>query len=70
MELKQEQVCEMINACNFLDIRYLLDLCLARIASQFIGKTYADVITQYELPEPTESDKQKLKEEFPWLVEG
>lgn len=70
MELKNEEVCEMINACNFLDIRFLLDLCLAKIASQFIGKTYADVIEEYQLPEPTEKDKQALKEEFPWLVEG
>ena len=50
-------ICELINACNFLDIRFLLDLCLAAIACKFIGKSYADIITEYELPEPTEKDK-------------
>lgn len=42
---------------------------MARIASGFIDKTYADVIMKYELPEPTEKTKQDLKEEFPWCVD-
>jgi S-phase kinase-associated protein 1 len=37
--LETETVCELINACNFLDIKCLLDLSLARIASMFIGKS-------------------------------
>jgi S-phase kinase-associated protein 1 len=47
----EDTLIELIKAANYLDIKCLLDLGLARIAAKFKGKTVEELRTEYNIQE-------------------
>lgn len=62
---------DLINATNYMDVKSLLDLCCAQVASTFKGKSIEELKANYEIKEDfTPEEEEKLKLEHPWAMEG
>jgi S-phase kinase-associated protein 1 len=70
MAFNEDDLIELIKAANYLDIKCLLDLGLARIAAKFKGKTIEELKTEYNIQEEfTNEVEEQLKAEYPWALE-
>jgi hypothetical protein len=66
-----EELVELVNVCDFLDIKCILELCLAKIALFFKGKEMQDLQAEYNIEEELTDEKEdQLKLEFPWALEA
>lgn len=66
-----EALIEFVNCCDYLDIKCLLELCLAKIAVRFKNKDIEELRTEYGISEEfTEEVEENLKKEYPWALEG
>jgi S-phase kinase-associated protein 1 len=54
-----------------MDIKSLLDICCAQVASQFKGKAIEELKKQFSIEEDfTPEEEERLKLEHPWAMEG
>jgi S-phase kinase-associated protein 1 len=54
-----------------MDIKPILDLCCAKIAANFKGKSVDELKKQYNITADfTPEEEEKLKQEHPWATEG
>lgn len=66
----EDDLIELIKAANYLDIKCLLDLGLAKIAAKFKGKTVEELRQEYNIQEEfTPEVEEQLKAEYPWALE-
>lgn len=66
----EDDLIELIKAVNYLDIKCLLDLGLAKIAAKFKGKTVEELRQEYSIQEEfTPEVEEQLKAEYPWALE-
>jgi len=69
--MSQDEVINLILACNYLDIKSLLELGLAFIACNFKGKSVEQIASEYGIEQDfTPEVEEELKKEFPWALEG
>jgi S-phase kinase-associated protein 1 len=69
-ELNDEDLFELILACNFLDIKSLLDLCLASYACVFKDMSIEEAKARYCIDEEfTPEVEERLKQEYNWALE-
>jgi hypothetical protein len=62
---------DLVNVCDYLDIKCILELCLAKIAIKFKGKDVNELRQEYSIEEEfTDEVEEGLKKEFPWALEG
>eukprot|EP00357_Protocruzia_adherens_P029157 CAMPEP_0115008186 /NCGR_PEP_ID=MMETSP0216-20121206/21733_1 /TAXON_ID=223996 /ORGANISM="Protocruzia adherens, Strain Boccale" /LENGTH=167 /DNA_ID=CAMNT_0002375487 /DNA_START=36 /DNA_END=539 /DNA_ORIENTATION=+ len=60
----------VVNAANFLDIKPLVDICLAKIACMFKGKSIEDLRKEYQIEQEfTPELEEEIKKEYPWAFE-
>lgn len=59
-----DTVFDLINASNYLDLRPLLDLCCARIASIMKGKSAEEIRSIFNLENDLSEDEIKAFEEY------
>lgn len=70
-KLNEDQIIELITTTNFLDMRCLMDLCLAKIACKFKFLDVESVRKEYGITEEfTPEIEEKLKSDFPWAMEA
>mmetsp|Transcript_30518 Transcript_30518/g.34688 ORF Transcript_30518/g.34688 Transcript_30518/m.34688 type:complete len:181 (+) Transcript_30518:160-702(+) len=68
--LKEEELTDLINAANFLDVKALIDICCARVAAMFKGKSIDELRAEYNIEEEfTPEVEEQLKKEYPWALE-
>lgn len=69
-ELAEEDLIDLISAANYLDMRSLLELCLASVANSFKDKTLDQLKQIYNIEEDlTPEVEEQLKREYPWALE-
>jgi len=65
--IDQETLFEVILAANFMDIKPLLDLSCAKVASMIKGKTTEEIRTQFNITaELTKAEEEQIREENRW----
>ncbi|RYG97308.1 hypothetical protein EON65_53070 [archaeon] len=65
--LDNDSFYHVTSAANYLDIRPLLDLCCALIASKIQGKTVEEIRHNFNLTnDRTEEEERQLKELLVW----
>lgn len=61
---------EMINACNFLGLHVLLDLCCAKVTSMSRGKTAQQIRATFGIENDlTKEEEDRFNEELAWIDE-
>ena len=66
----QEMLFELILAANFMDIKPLLDLACAKVASMIKGKTPEDIRKTFNIKNDfTPEEEAAIKEENKWVEE-
>ncbi|OMJ73577.1 hypothetical protein SteCoe_27709 [Stentor coeruleus] len=69
--LNEDQIIDLVTATNFLDMKSLMDLCLAKIACMFKYKDIETLRKEYGITEEfTAEIEEKLKSDFPWAMEA
>jgi S-phase kinase-associated protein 1 len=69
--LSLEELEQVTLAANFMEIQPLLDLCCAKYVAMVKDKSEEELMKEFGITTPfTEEEKQKIKEENPWLEEG
>ena len=68
INVKQEMLFEIILAANYLDVKTLLDLACAKVASLIKGKTPKEIRETFNVTEDfTPAEEIKVRTENPWL---
>ena len=68
IDVKQDLLFEIILAANYLDIKDLLDLSCAKVASLIKGKTPAEIRKTFNITEDfTPEEEAKVRKDNPWL---
>ena len=64
------EVVDLLSYCNFMNIPSLFELCCAKIASYFKGRTFDQVKKDFELPDVTLTalDEESVLQRFPWMI--
>ena len=69
VEVEQEMLFELILAANFMDIKSLLDLTCAKVASMMKGKTPEEIRTCFGIKNDfTPEEEAQVREENKWCV--
>ena len=63
-ELELDSIFDVINAANYLDIKSLLDLSCAKIASEMKGKTAEEIRTKFNIENDLSEAEMKEYEEY------
>ena len=63
-DLELDSVFDVINAANYLDIKSLLDLSCAKIASEMKGKTAEEIRTKFNIENDLTEEEMKEYEEY------
>jgi S-phase kinase-associated protein 1 len=67
--MTEEVLTELTMATNYMDSRGLFDLCCAKIATMFKGKTVEELKARYNLTEDlTPEMEEKILKENPWIT--
>lgn len=67
----KDNLIDLLLAVNYLDIRSLLDICFATVASEFKGKNIEELKEEYGITEEfTPEVEEELKRENAWAMEG
>ena len=68
--LSQEKVISLLQAANYLNIPALFEVCCARIAADFRGKSFDSVKKDYALESVnyTPEDEEQMIKEFGWIL--
>ena len=70
MDLEQEALFELILAANFMDIKPLLDLTCAKVASMIKGKTPEQIRQTFNIVNDFSPEEEaKVREENKWCDE-
>ena len=70
VDCDQEMLFELILAANFMDIKPLLDLACAKVASMIKGKTPEDIRKTFNIKNDfTPEEEAAIKEENKWVEE-
>ncbi len=71
VDLEQETLFELILAANYMDIKPLLDLTCAKVASMIKGKTPEQIRKAFNIVNDfTPEEEQKVREENKWCEES
>lgn len=71
VDLEQEMLFELILAANYMDIKPLLDLTCAKVASMIKGKTPEQIRRAFNIVNDfTPEEEQKVREENKWCEES
>ena len=69
--IEQEMLFELILAANYMDIKSLLDLTCAKVASMIKGKTAAEIRKTFNVVNDfTPEEEVQVREENRWLETG
>ena len=63
-ELELDSIFDIINAANYLDIKSLLDLSCAKIASEMKGKTAEEIRAKFNIENDLTEEEMKEYEEY------
>lgn len=63
-DLELDSVFDVINAANYLDVKPLLDLTCAKIASEMKGKTADEIRTKFNIENDLTEEEMKEYEEY------
>merc|ERR1719326_2843105 len=70
VDVEQELLFELILAANYMDIKSLLDLTCAKVASMIKGKTPAEIRQTFNIASDfTPEEEIKVRQDNPWLEE-
>lgn len=70
VDLGQDILFEVILAANYMDIKPLLDLCCAKVASMIKGKTPEDIRNIFNIENDfTPQEEAQIREENKWCEE-
>ncbi len=68
-DMTEEVLTELTMATNYMDSRGIFDLCCAKIATMFKGKTVEELKARYNLTEDlTPEMEEKILKENPWIT--
>ena len=71
VNIEQELLFELITAANYLDIRPLLDLTCAKVASMIKGKTPEEIRKQFNIVNDfTPEEEAQVREENKWCEDA
>jgi S-phase kinase-associated protein 1 len=71
IELEQEMLFELILAANYLDIKPLLDLACAKVASMIKGKSVEEIRRTFNIENDfTPEEEAQVREENRWAEEA
>merc|ERR1719284_2393880 len=71
VEIEQETLFELILAANYMDIKSLLDLTCATVASMIKGKTPEDIRKTFNIVNDfTPEEEAQVREENKWCEEA
>ena len=71
VEIEQEILFELILAANYLDIKPLLDLTCAKVASMIKGKTPEEIRKQFNIVNDfTPEEEAQVREENKWCEDA
>jgi S-phase kinase-associated protein 1 len=71
VDVDQEVLFELILAANYMDVKALLDLCCAKVASMMKGKTAEAIRKTFNIVnEFTPEEEQAIIEENKWAEES
>jgi S-phase kinase-associated protein 1 len=71
VDLEQETLFELILAANYMDIKPLLDLTCAKVASMIKGKTPEEIRKAFNIVNDfSPEEEQKVREENKWCEES
>jgi len=63
-EVNVDDLTRILNACNFLNLKYLLDLCCIRISLMIRGKSSQEIRDLFGLEDDfTEEEREKIRSE-------
>jgi S-phase kinase-associated protein 1 len=66
--LKQEELFELILAANYMDVKSLLDLTCAKVASMIKGKTPDEIRSTFNIRNDfTPEEEAQVREENKWV---
>jgi len=66
VDIEQEMIFHIILAANYLDIKSLLDLACAKIASMIKGRTVKEIRAQFDINDFTPEEEAQIREENFW----
>ena len=71
VDIEQEVLFELILAANYMDVKPLLDLTCATVASMIKGKTPEEIRQQFNIVNDfTPEEEQQVREENRWCEEA
>merc|ERR1719472_477792 len=71
VEIEQEILFELILAANYLDIKPLLDLTCAKVASMIKGKTPEEIRKQFNIVNDfTPEEEEEFRDEDKWCEDA
>lgn len=71
VDVEQEMLFEIILAANYLDIKALLDLTCAKVASMIKGKTPEEIRKQFNIMNDfSPEEEQQVREENKWCEDA
>eukprot|EP00389_Voromonas_pontica_P008768 GDKH01013336.1.p1 GENE.GDKH01013336.1~~GDKH01013336.1.p1 ORF type:complete len:165 (+),score=37.55 GDKH01013336.1:142-636(+) len=71
VNVEQETLFELILAANYLDIKHLLDLTCAKVASMIKGKTPEEIRKQFNIVNDfTPEEEAQVREENKWVEDA
>lgn len=67
--ITEETLIDLVMAANYMDAKGLFDLCCAKIATLFKGKTVEELKQRYNITEDlTPEMEEKILKENPWIT--
>ena len=71
VSIDQEMLFELILAANYMDIKSLLDLTCAKVASTIKGKSPEEIRTQFNISSDfTPEEEAQIREEQKWCEDA
>ena len=71
VNIEKEILFELILAANYMDIKPLLDLCCAKVASMIRGKTVEQIRSEFNIVNDfTPEEEARIREENKWCEEA
>jgi S-phase kinase-associated protein 1 len=71
VNIDKEILFEIILAANYMDIRPLLDLCCAKVASMIRGKTVEQIRAEFNIVNDfTPEEEARIREENKWCEDA